>query len=578
MINPILPLSISMAEGKGVYALLLGSGVSIEAGIPTGRDIFWETMRLIYHESGGKDDDAAKLKEWFEASEYATCTYADILAALFPSIGDRHQFVAKHFDNKVPGPSHKLIAEMVEQGLVKVIVTTNFDPLMEHALDEKKISYCVVASDEDVQNVIPLEHSKCWIMKVHGDYRQQTIRNTPAELESLSLGITAKFKEIVDRHGLVVIGYGGGDRGVMSVLEDRFPRYTLCWVSRNGQVNETVNSMILKQDGRIIQASTASSFLSELMRRAESYAATETGDTVTDAIRLAKTLVHTNDRMLFKDETKRLRRGLIRSWPHTYDKHKPTGTIPAAKLNEISNQLLLLFSQQGESLLGQGLVVLEYDKPSWIDDLLPLFQDVYDMVENMEKQLHFRELLSVPWAYTGFMWWVWCAYALENQQWPVINKCRQYRIYRNSDYSSMALSDPKCFAIRSLFFYFDKTGLTPQIEKDYMEDFFQNSKRLQESLIQVNFVMGLVSAKSKEDFFPWFRRFNYYEGMNRAADRLKTDFMFTSALAKNVFNEDYDSFVAEFPSRCDALYSSFNQSWFLENTSPRNIFTKQAGT
>ncbi|MFA5066035.1 MAG: SIR2 family protein [Dehalococcoidia bacterium] len=578
MIDPILPLSISMAEGKSVYALLLGSGVSIEAGVPTGRDIFWETMRLIYRETGSKDDDEAKLKEWFEASEYATYTYSDILGALFPAIGDRHQFVAKHFDGKVPGPSHKLVAEMVEQGLVKAIVTTNFDPLMEHALDEKKISYCVVASDEDVQNVIPLEHSKCWIMKVHGDYRQQTIRNTPAELASLSPGITAKFKEIVDRHGLVVIGYGGTDRGVMSVLEGRFPRYTLYWVSRNGQVNEAVKSIIMKQDGRVIQASTASAFLSELIRRSQSYAITETGDTVTDAIRLAKTLAYRNDRMLFKDETKRLRRGLLQAWPRIYDKNKPTSRLPVDKLNELSHQLLLLFSQQAESLLGQGLVVLEYDKPSWMDDLLPLFQDVHDMVENMEKQPHSQELLPVPWAYAGFMWWVWCAYALENQQWPVINKCRQYRIYRSSDYSSMALSDPKCFAIRALWFYFDKTGLTPQIEKDYMEDFFQNSRRLQESLIQVNFVMGLVAAKNKQHFFPWFRRFNYYEGMNRAADRLKTDFVFTSALAKNVFNEEYDSFVAEFPSRCDALYSGFNESWFLEDTSPRNIFTKQTDT
>lgn len=39
MIDPILLLSISIAEGKGVYALFLGSGISKSAGIPTGGEI-----------------------------------------------------------------------------------------------------------------------------------------------------------------------------------------------------------------------------------------------------------------------------------------------------------------------------------------------------------------------------------------------------------------------------------------------------------------------------------------------------------------------------------------------------------
>ncbi len=35
MIDPVLSLAVSMHAQKGVYALLLGSGISRSAGVPT---------------------------------------------------------------------------------------------------------------------------------------------------------------------------------------------------------------------------------------------------------------------------------------------------------------------------------------------------------------------------------------------------------------------------------------------------------------------------------------------------------------------------------------------------------------
>jgi hypothetical protein len=47
MIDPILSLAFSMHSNKGVYALLLGSGVSRSAGIPTGWEIVLDLVRKI---------------------------------------------------------------------------------------------------------------------------------------------------------------------------------------------------------------------------------------------------------------------------------------------------------------------------------------------------------------------------------------------------------------------------------------------------------------------------------------------------------------------------------------------------
>ena len=47
MIDPILSLSFGMHSIKGAYALLLGSGVSRSAGIPTGWEVVLDLIRKL---------------------------------------------------------------------------------------------------------------------------------------------------------------------------------------------------------------------------------------------------------------------------------------------------------------------------------------------------------------------------------------------------------------------------------------------------------------------------------------------------------------------------------------------------
>ena len=49
-------------------------------------------------------------------------------------------------------------------------------------------------------------------MKAHGDYLQETIRNTPSELTVLDPKLTEELRAIVDHYGLLVIGWSGSTR------------------------------------------------------------------------------------------------------------------------------------------------------------------------------------------------------------------------------------------------------------------------------------------------------------------------------------------------------------------------------
>ncbi|MGH2968857.1 MAG: SIR2 family protein [Solirubrobacteraceae bacterium] len=132
-----------------------------------------------------------------------------MLALIAPDPAIRREYLAAFFEGKEPGRTHEMLAGLAARGLARVFVTTNFDRLLEHALQARGIEPIVVASDADLQAAPPREHAHCVVLKPHGDYLRQTIRNTPEELEELEPAMTAELAEVFNRYGIVVVGYSG---------------------------------------------------------------------------------------------------------------------------------------------------------------------------------------------------------------------------------------------------------------------------------------------------------------------------------------------------------------------------------
>ena len=142
-------LATGLHAQPGVYALLLGSGVSRSAGISTG----WEIVSHLVQKAAaaGNPDDAeshelakADPEAWWAQHGDGDLGYSSLLAAVAPSSAARQGLLAEYFvatdedraeGLKVPTAGHHAIAELVKGGWIKVILTTNFDRLMEQALD-----------------------------------------------------------------------------------------------------------------------------------------------------------------------------------------------------------------------------------------------------------------------------------------------------------------------------------------------------------------------------------------------------------------------------------------------------------
>ena len=152
---------MSIHSNRGVYALLLGSGVSRAAGVPTGWEVQLDLIRKIAVASGTTADPDPEA--WYQMTFRQTPDYSQLLGEIAKSPSERMQLLRNYFEPtaeeredglKVPTSAHRAIARLVADGFVRVLITTNFDRLIESALSEVGIQPMVIAAG------MPREHCR----------------------------------------------------------------------------------------------------------------------------------------------------------------------------------------------------------------------------------------------------------------------------------------------------------------------------------------------------------------------------------------------------------------------------------
>lgn len=134
MLDPLVTLSFSLYSNKGVYALLLGSGISRSSGIPTGWEVTLDLIRKLATFEG--EDCEPDPATWFTAKFGTPPEYSRLLDAITKTPTERQQLLRSYFEStpeeqedglKTPSTAHKAIAQLAHSGHLRIILTTNFD-------------------------------------------------------------------------------------------------------------------------------------------------------------------------------------------------------------------------------------------------------------------------------------------------------------------------------------------------------------------------------------------------------------------------------------------------------------------
>lgn len=251
-VDPLVSLASSIHAGRRVFAFLLGSGISKGAGVPTGWEVVERLTGRLARLQG--EDVGGDPIGWYRRRFRGDPDYSALVEDLAPSPVDRRNLLREYFEPsdkereeglKLPSIAHRAIAGLVANGFVSVIVTTNFDRLIEQALTDAGTQPAVIASSAAAKGAMPLAHSEATVIKLHGDYLSPDLRNTVEELETYDPAMDRLLDEVFDQYGLVVCGWSAKwDKGLRNALDRaESRRFASYWLHR-GPLGEEADRLI----------------------------------------------------------------------------------------------------------------------------------------------------------------------------------------------------------------------------------------------------------------------------------------------------------------------------------------------
>lgn len=282
---------IKESNGNGErFCFILGSGASVESGIPSGNSLEMQWMDCLMgtsDDSGTPAMDAAETrrvaaalyeekkighkfevieKAWTAAKKKGTIPseyYFDIYKLRFhakPRNG--YSYLEKIMERCEPSLGYHTLAKLLtcdsegrDSNLNNLVITTNFDSLVEDALFLYTDKRPLVVSHESLADYIEANIQRPIVAKVHRGLLYAPFNSTETTSE-LKGEWRKALSYAFNTYTPIVIGYAGGDHSLMSFLEeDDTPMRNgiyWCYRARSGLPAGNIQKFVEKKDGYFI--------------------------------------------------------------------------------------------------------------------------------------------------------------------------------------------------------------------------------------------------------------------------------------------------------------------------------------
>lgn len=249
------------------YNILLGSGASYTSGISTGAHLVDDWRKEIYeqyskseyfsnidpdnHETARQRAIEFLIRDhgsWYNPQK----EYSSLFERKFDLPAQRRRFVENLVEGYLPSIGYLYLITLINQKYFNTIFTTNFDDLINEAFYQFSNTRPLICAHDSAVNSISLIAQRPKIIKLHGDYLFDDIKNTIKETESLEQNIKEKFIEFTKDNGLIIVGYSGQDRSILDVLnyllqQEEYLKNGLYWCFRpDDEINHEVRKILWK--------------------------------------------------------------------------------------------------------------------------------------------------------------------------------------------------------------------------------------------------------------------------------------------------------------------------------------------
>ena len=219
----------------GRVVFLIGAGCSATAGVPLGKRVAEMCAVDAAHRLGGPfaeqnyDEVACEgALRWLCEREYLPedtsweSAYGAIFERLLADPTLQKQAIAKAVSESQGriNWTHMVLGHMVAQRYVSTVLTTNFDQLVLQGIILAGVLPVVADGVESLSRIDP-NPSTPQVVHLHGSLHTYQMRNSKRDVQEIasnSMVISALTGLLHEATALVVVGYAGGEEGIMHVL------------------------------------------------------------------------------------------------------------------------------------------------------------------------------------------------------------------------------------------------------------------------------------------------------------------------------------------------------------------------
>ena len=245
------------------HLVMLGAGASLSSGVPTAKDCIWDWKSDIFL-SNNPDEigsinwqveaDRQRIQAWINSQtgypkEGSDEEYEFYAEKAYINNELRRNYFEGLVDRKEPGIGYKILALLAEHGVIKIVLTTNFDGLAAKAMNDNGLSPREVTIETSELIHMPMRRKDCFHIALHGDYKYGKLKNTGEELDTQQDDFKVALRIHLYNKHLIVMGYSGRDKSLMRAIEDAYlqeekGRGILYWCSYSENVSQDVDSLL----------------------------------------------------------------------------------------------------------------------------------------------------------------------------------------------------------------------------------------------------------------------------------------------------------------------------------------------
>lgn len=264
-----LAYKIKDTKGYPRFAFFLGAGASRQSGIITASEMVVDFKKRLIAElcPDEVDTDERKYKWLTEQNWYPKggTEYCKLFEKLEPKEYGRRTYIQRIVGDNQPSFGYAVLANLLASNYINTIITTNFDDLIYSACSIYTGIRPIVYAYGLLAAEMRIAANQPKVLKLHGDYLYSMLKNTEDELKDQDPNMRTQVVQVLGEYGLVVIGYGGGDKSVMNILEEISPKNDLYWcIPEDSEINKEVETLLDSKHGSLIRIKGFDEMMNEI--------------------------------------------------------------------------------------------------------------------------------------------------------------------------------------------------------------------------------------------------------------------------------------------------------------------------